>query len=235
MARQTSKPLRSGSIRSSSTTSGRSCAEPLQRLGPAQGRLGAVAAQPHEHREQRVGVRLVFDDQGGRHRAVPRSDRHRRECLAWPPDFVPSYYEVAGSDSEGFPVGVALARQSMVMVVPRPGSLSAQTRPPCSSTNFLTRLKPRPSPRFWKPKSPEEWPAGSNSVKNGSKTRARALGSIADAVVDHPKPDRVGAAAPRHQLDQAAVGRELDGVGQQVDQRIADLVAVETQGPGDGS
>ena len=36
---------------------------------------------------------------------------------------------------------------------------------------------------------------------------------------------------PRRQLDRAAVGRELDRVGQQVDQDRADLVGVDLEGP----
>ena len=61
--------------------------------------------------------------------------------------------------------------------VPPFGSLSAEISPPCISTNCLLMLRPRPSPRLQKPKSPEECRLGSNCVKNGWNRCLRACGS----------------------------------------------------------
>ena len=71
----------------------------------------------------------------------------------------------------------------IVTVVPSPRTLSAETRPPCSSTNCLTMLRPSPSPRLLNPKSPEEWRLESNWVKNGWKRRFSGPGLEADPLV----------------------------------------------------
>src|ERR1044071_441871 len=49
-----------------------------------------------------------------------------------------------------------------VKVDPRPGALSTQIRPPCSSTNFFARVRPRPVPSCLRVSS---WPTWRNSSK----------------------------------------------------------------------
>ena len=85
--------------------------------------------------------------------------------------------------------------------VPPPSTLSATIRPPCISTNCLTMLRPRPSPRLLKPKSPEEWRLGSNWVKNGWNRCFERLRLEADPPVLDPDLGLVG-------LDE--LGGELD-------------------------
>ena len=113
--------------------------------------------------------------------------------------------------------------------MPPPSRLDAEIYPPCISTNCLAMVKPRPKPRLQKPKSPEEWRLGSSSREKRLKQVIECLRLQSDAAIFDADLACVRAASERRDFDQTAVRRELDRVGEQVDEDRADLVGVDLE------
>ena len=84
----------------------------------------------------------------------------------------------------------------------------------------------KPQPTLAEPKIARRMAAGIELREKRLEQVAQLLRFQADAAIVHHDFRDVGLAQSRRQLDGAAVGSELDRVGQQVDQDRADLVGV---------
>ena len=115
-------------------------------------------------------------------------------------------------------------------VLPRPGSLSTQIRPPISSTSLAEIVRPRPVP-------PNRRVVEPSACSNGSKIVSQLLGGDADPRVgdgeaEDDSLDRPASSSDNGDDDLAPLG-ELDGVADQVDQDLAQPAGVADQSVGD--
>src|SRR5262249_24545232 len=108
-----------------------------------------------------------------------------------------------------------------VKVEPAPSALDTQILPPCSSMNFRHKVSPRPVPCCRAALEPT-W-------RNSSKTASWSSGAIPIPVslTDTSTPPSSRTA----RLDPPALGRELDGIGQKVEQDLPHLALVRSQLP----
>ena len=124
------------------------------------------------------------------------------------------------------PVALHVVRHSggstgsvIVMVAPAPGALSAQIRPPCCSTMVRQMASPRPVPSFSRASEP-------STCWKRSKIELQLLGRDAAALVATWNQSSFPVVARRRAVTVPPSERELDGVAEQVGERLHDAVGI---------